>query len=171
MKSFVIREATVADIPALAMLHVTTWNETYPGYPSPPTVELRERQWREAFAHEEGSWFCFVVEASDGPLIGFAKGKRYSHDDLPDYAGELNKIYVLQQYQRRGLGRSLIGHVASRFLRLGISSMVLFSEPDNPASEFFVALGAEPIYAKNGEFHGTYGWRDLNKLAAICPVE
>ena len=43
-----IREATAADIPALARLHVTTWNDTYPGVRSPPTYELRERQWREA---------------------------------------------------------------------------------------------------------------------------
>lgn len=29
MESFVIREASVLDVPALAQLHVTTWNATY----------------------------------------------------------------------------------------------------------------------------------------------
>jgi hypothetical protein len=27
-----------------------------------PTYEIREWQWREAFAKADGSWFCFVVD-------------------------------------------------------------------------------------------------------------
>jgi hypothetical protein len=95
MNSMVVREPTEMDIPALARLHVRTWNATYPGVKSPPTCELRERQWREAFASKDGSWFCFVVE-DGGQLVGFAKGKRYHSDDLPDFSGELNKIYLLR---------------------------------------------------------------------------
>lgn len=171
MNSVIIREATCADIPALAHLHVKTWNATYPGFPPPPTYEVRERQWREAFAVTDGTWFCYVIEDSNGRLIGFAKGKRYSHSDLPDFSGELNKIYLLQEYQRLGLGRRLVGHVARRFISQGISSMVLFAEPGNPSCRFYEALAAEKVFAKNGEFHGTYGWRDLRELASICPID
>ena len=71
MSGTAIRDATPADIPALADLHVRTWNETYPGVASPPAYELRERQWREAFA-STAWWFCLVVEDGDGELIGFA---------------------------------------------------------------------------------------------------
>jgi ribosomal protein S18 acetylase RimI-like enzyme len=167
----VIREAIPADIPALAHLHVKTWNATYPGVPSPPTYDVRERQWREAFAVKDGSWFCFVIEDDNSQLIGFAKGKRYDHRDLPDFSGELNKIYLLQEYQRLGLGRRLVGHVARRFLSQGICSMVVFTEPENPSCRFYEALEAEKILAKNGEFHGAYGWRDLSRLVSICPIE
>jgi ribosomal protein S18 acetylase RimI-like enzyme len=163
MNSVIIREPTEADIPALARLHVETWNATYPGVEFPPTYEIREEQWRAAFALKDGSWFCFVVE--DGQqLAGFAKGRRYQSDDLPDFSGELNKIYLLRKYQRRGLGRRLIGAVVRRFLSEGITSMVLFSEPENPSCRFYEALGGEKIFAKNGEFHGTYGWRNLRTL-------
>src|SRR5690349_18067122 len=117
--SFIIREATSADIPVLAELHVKTFHETHgPG----PSVEIRERQWRDASQVTDGSWFCFVVEAPNGDLVGFAKGVPYDHDDLPEFAGELNKIYLLREYHRRGLGRRLLGHVARRFLSQGISS-------------------------------------------------
>jgi ribosomal protein S18 acetylase RimI-like enzyme len=165
MKSLVIREATEADIPALARLHVATWNATYPRVAAPPTYGIREGQWREAFALHDGSWFCFVVEHG-GQLVGFAKGKRYHSDDLPDFSGELNKIYLLREYQGRGLGRRLVGEVAQRFLNESISSMVLFSDPENPSCRFYEALGGEKIFARNGEFHGTYGWHDLRKLVA-----
>jgi ribosomal protein S18 acetylase RimI-like enzyme len=83
----------------------------------------------------------------------------------------LNKIYVLLDYQRLGLGRRLVGHVARRFLSQGISSMSLFSQAENPSIRFFEAIGGEKLFSDAGEFHGGYGWRDLARLAAICPVE
>jgi hypothetical protein len=61
-----------------------------------PGYEIRERQWREAFGRNDRSWFCFVVERPDGQLVGFAQGNRSGH---PDFAGELNKIDLLREYQ------------------------------------------------------------------------
>jgi ribosomal protein S18 acetylase RimI-like enzyme len=166
--SFILREATPTDLPALAELHVKTFNETHgPG----PAYEVRERQWRDAFQVTDGSWFCFVVEAPNGDLVGFAKGVPYDHSDLSDFAGELNKIYLLREYHRRGLGRRLVGHVARRFHSQGISSMLLFGDAKNPSNGFYEALGAERLFAANGEFHGGYGWRDLESLIAVCPFE
>ena len=136
-----------------------------------PTYEIRERQWREAFGVTDGSWFCFVVEGRHGELVGFAKGVPYNHSDLPDFAGELSKIYLLGAYQRRGLGRRLVGHVARRFLSQGVASMLLFAEPHNPSCRFYEALGAERLLDDTGIFHGAYGWRDLQSLASICPTE
>ena len=167
--SFIIREVTAEDLPALVALHVETWNATYPDVRSKPTYEIRERQWREAFAVTDGSWFCFVVEGANGELIGFAKGMAYSHPDLADFSGELSKIYLRREYQRQGLGRRLLGHVAHRFLSQGISSMVLFAEPDNPSCAFYEALGAERLLDAAGHFHDGYGWRDLRRLASSCP--
>lgn len=166
-----IREATPGDIPELAALHVKTWSETYWTVTNPPTYQIRERQWREQFKSTDGGWFCFVVENKKGKFVGFAQGKAYSSSDLPDYSGELNKIYLLREYQRLGLGRRLVGHVARRFLSQGINTMVLFGIPQNPSGAFHEALGAERLFAKNGEFHGGYGWLDLQRLASICPIE
>ena len=168
MITFLIREASAADIPGLARLHVETWKATYPEVSNPPTYELRERQWREAFAVTDGSWFCFVVEGPDGQLIGFAKGTPSDH---PAFGGELSKIYLLGEYQRRGLGTRLLARVARRFLDQGISSMVLFGEPTNPSCAFYEALGAQRLLDEAGAFHGGYGWRDLRGLAAVCPAE
>jgi len=102
--SFMIREARPEDVPALAALHVKTWNETHGKFKSPPTYQLREQQWRDQFNAADGSWFCFVIEAGNGKLVGFAKGMAYNHTDLPDFSGELNKIYLLHEYQRLAWG-------------------------------------------------------------------
>ena len=164
---FVIRDATADDVPALARLHVATFRETHGGG---PTVEIRERQWREIFAKADGSWFCLLVTRPNGELVGFAKGQPYT-DELPGFAGELNKIYLLRECQRKGLGRRLLGDVARRFLAQGITSMLLFGEARNPSNGFYERLGAERLLADNGEFHGGYGWRDLQALAERCPIK
>lgn len=166
-----IRDATSSDIPALARLHVTTWNATYGVGRGGPTYELRERQWREAFSRVDGSWFCLVIQRSNGELVGFAKGKRYASSDLPGFAGELNKIYLLTEYQRVGLGRRLVGHVARRFLDQGIESMVLFGDASNPSCACWDALGGERLCTPRGEFDGGYGWRDLQSLASVCRTD
>ncbi|PYV30984.1 MAG: GNAT family N-acetyltransferase [Acidobacteria bacterium] len=166
--SFVIRDGTPEDVPAIARLHVVTFRQTHGG--RGPTYEIREWQWRQAFANADGNWFCFVIERQNGDLIGFAKGIPYT-GDLPDFAGELNKIYLLREYQRLGLGSRLIGYVARRFLSQCIQSMLLFGEARNPSNRFYEALGAERLLTDSGEFHGGYGWRDLRSLEARCPIE
>jgi ribosomal protein S18 acetylase RimI-like enzyme len=81
------------------------------------------------------------------------------------YNGELNKIYLLKQYQRLGLGKNLIAQVASHFTNMGIDNMVLFGTPQNPTCSFYEAMGGQRLYAKNGEFHGGYGFTNLSSLA------
>jgi hypothetical protein len=167
-ESFIIREATAADVPALARLHVATFVETHGG--PGPTYEVREWQWRDAFAKEDRNWFCFVIARRNGELIGFAKGMPYT-GDLPGFYGELNKVYLLRAYHRLGLGRLIICCVTRRFLAQGIMSMLLFGDASNPSNGFYEAMGAEPLFAANGAFHGGYGWRDLSILAKRCPAE
>jgi GNAT superfamily N-acetyltransferase len=165
---FHLRDARAADIPALARLHVQTFHETHRGgRPGGPSYELRERQWREAFDSNDPSWFCYVVEDNGGELVGFAKGTL--HDGgVPGYAGELNKIYLLQRVQRQGLGRLLLCAVARRFIDRGVTSMLLFGDAANPSNGFYEAFGAERLYSDRGEFHGGYGWQDLPALLARC---
>ena len=166
--TFHIRNAKEEDVPALARLHVQTFNETHRGgLTGGPSYELRERQWREAFTLTDRSWFCFVVEDDAGELVGFAKGT--PHDGgVPGFEGELNKIYVLRRFHRQGIGRLLLCNVARRFIERGVTSMLLFGEAKNPSNRFYEAFDAERLYGKNGEFHGGYGWRDLRLLVTNC---
>jgi hypothetical protein len=68
--AFHLREPNENDIPALARLHVRTFNETHRGgRTGGPSFELRERQWREAFERQDGSWFCYVIEDDRSELV------------------------------------------------------------------------------------------------------
>ena len=168
--SFKIREATISDVSALATLHVETFNETHGSWPNGPTYKLREYQWYKAFQEENAAWFCYVIEDADGRLIGFAKGQPYQHSQVLDFAGELNKIYLLKKYQKIGLGRQLICKVANEFVRRGIFSMLLFGDANNPSNGFYERMAGNKIFTEKGEFHGGYGWKDLRKLVINCTI-
>jgi len=161
--SFTIRQATSQDIPVLARLHVTTWNATYaPLLMKGPSYEVREQQWQEQFEKREPGFCCFVAEAPSGELVGFAQGARSDH---PEYGGLLSKIYVLKEYQRMGIGKRLLGHVARRFQSLGVNSMWLYGDARNPSSAVWLALGARKTDPDPG--NGNYGWSDLHGLATL----
>ena len=161
---FIIRDAVKEDIQDLAALHVKAWNETYNNTSPDPSVATRKWQWEEIFSKQDGSWFCLVIETTNKALIGFAKGQVYHHADLPDFNGELNKIYILKAYQQSGLGKMLLAKVFDRFKTMGIESVVLFGDANNPSGGFHEKMGAKKLYTASGEFHGGYGWINLSEL-------
>src|SRR5687767_5798214 len=165
--SFTFRDATADDVPELGKLHAMTWAQTYNA--KNPNIPLRQHQWHKAFTEEnDGSWFCILVVNKKNELVGFAKGKIYKYEDSPERHGDLNKIYLLSDYQRLGLGTKLICDVARRFLSMGVNDMVLFGVPQNPSCAFHEAMGGERLYSEKGTFDGCYRWPDLKKLAAVC---
>lgn len=162
VNAFKIREARPEELKELVDLHVTTWNDTYPYVLSKPTHQIREYQWKKLFELKENKWFCYVVEDGSGKLVGFASGNL---NDSSQTTGNLSKIYLLRNYQRLGLGRKLMVEAARHFRSIGINSMVLFAEADNPSIRFYEVLGGERMYDDKGNFHGGYRWRSLEQLA------
>jgi L-amino acid N-acyltransferase YncA len=132
---FVIRDATSADIPALSQLHVTAWNATY-NTTRGPTLAVREWQWRQTFSKQDGTWFVLVVAKPTGDLVGFTRGIKRA-----DNTGDFNKLYLLTEYQRLGLGRRLTARLAARFLEMGVTTMSGYVDGGNPSCAFFERIG------------------------------
>ena len=164
VSDLVLREATMADLRPLAELHVRTFNETHAGPFGPgPSYATREWQWREKLSQTGATNFVLVLETPAKQLVGFI----WCHpmDDDPKWAARLNKIYLLREYQRRGLGKRLVSAAVDRLLEHGLTSMALFTEVDNePACNFYEQLGGERQSNAHGEFEGMYGWADLSML-------
>ena len=159
LDSITFRDAVAADIPALAELHVTTWNATY-NTSAGPTVETRVAQWSQIFAKENRRDFVLVLEDRNGRLIGFTWG-------IPnegEFEGQLSKIYLRWEYHGLGLGRRMMAETARRFLDRGIGSVILFAERSNPTLGFYDRMGGERLLNDRGQFDGAYAWRDLRRL-------
>jgi ribosomal protein S18 acetylase RimI-like enzyme len=159
-----LRDATLADVPALAALHVQTFRETHGRGPG---VDVRAAQWTEVLGKPQRESFCIVLQGPAGDMIGFVRGIKHTDTALSEFEAELNKIYLLRAYHRRGLGRRLLCAAANRFIEYGFGSMLLFGDAANSSNGFYEAMGAERLYSDSGEFHGGYGWRNLRDLVSV----
>lgn len=159
LDSIRVRDAVAGDIPALAELHVTTWNATYRTTRG-PSVATRLRQWTEVFGREPRRDFVVVLEDASGRLIGFAAGR----PQVGEFGGQLSKIYLRWEYHGLGLGRRLMEETARRFLERGIDSFNLFAERSNPTIGFYDRMGGERLLDERGMFTGAYGWRNARTL-------
>lgn len=113
----------------------------------------------------------FVAETEGGDVIGFATCGP-EREGNKTYQGELYAIYLLEEYQRMGLGCRLVSAVAQRLLADGFSSMLLWVLEDNhSARRFYESLGGERVGRKTITIGGadlvevSYGWRDISVLA------
>ncbi len=171
----IVREATQNDVPAIARVHVDTWRTTYRGilpdeYLANLSYERRANGWHQILNHASNDGnFTYIAEAEAGELIGFANGGMERTGD-PVYKGELMAIYILQNHQGKGIGCHLTRTVAERLHLSGINSMLVWVLVDNPACQFYAALGGKLIYEKELEIAGkslievAYGWVDTNPL-------
>lgn len=171
----VTREAAQSDVPAISRVHVDTWRTTYRGivpdeYLANLSYERRENGWYQILnrAPEDGN-FTYIAEDESGEIVGFANGGVERTGD-PVYRGELTAIYIRQSHQGQGIGRGLVQIVAERLDRLGIHSMLVWVLVDNPACQFYAALGGKIVHEKEltiGDkplIEVAYGWLDTGNL-------
>ena len=159
LDSITLRDGVAADIPALAELHVLTWNATY-NTTRGPSVATRSAQWTQVFAKDDRRDFLLVLEDRNARLIGFVWG--IPHEG--EFEGQVSKIYLRWEYHGLGLGRRMLVEAARRFLERGIGSFLLFAELTNPTIGFYDRMGGERLLDERGRFNGAFGWRDVRTL-------
>ena len=132
------REATKADIPAMAKIRSAIWettefwNERIEGYmngQSNPTDALPLRQ--------------LFVATSENVVVGFTAGHcstRYGCE------GELQWINVVPDFHRNGIATALVRHLAAWFDKQQVHRVCTDVDPGNIiARNFYQHLGATPL--------------------------
>jgi GNAT superfamily N-acetyltransferase len=168
-----IRPAQPCDVDAIARVHVDTWRSTYKGIvPDEHLAQLsrekRAAMWQKILSDTASPSFTYVAESRAG-VIGFSTGGPERGGDAT-YKGELWGIYVLEAWQRQGIGRRLTSTVGEELRRCGYNSMLVWVLKDNPCRAFYERLGGVPAGEKEIQIGGkklievAYGWRDLQAL-------
>jgi GNAT superfamily N-acetyltransferase len=181
INDFRIRKAKLGDAIAIAKVHVDSWRETYAGivpddYLSGLSYEQREPLWRKILSQSDSKSTALVVEDEKGLVVGFASAGQ-NPDRESGYDAELYAIYILREHQRKQIGTRLISEIASRMLKVGMVSMMLWVLARNPYRRFYEALGGEPFkrrYMSFGEAKHlaiAYGWPDISPLARLTEVD
>ena len=171
----IVREAKIADAPAIARVNLDTWRTAYrkiiPAYYfAQLSYEKGESRWQEILKNVKntGDFVC-VAENDSGQIVGFAAGG-CERTGKYIYQGELFAIYILDEYQRQGIGRQLVRTVATKLAELTLNSMLVWVLADNPACRFYEFLGGKKVEEQQTSRAGValkeiaYGWTDIAVL-------
>lgn len=142
-------------------MHVESWRTTYKSIlPKEFLMNLsykrREQFWETSIP--EGN--VFVAENDEGKIVGFASGGIERGGKYEGYKGELTSIYILKEYQGRGIGKQLLKAVIKGIVKLGINTMLVLVLEDNNSNLFYEATGGKKI----GEVEIEIARKKLNEL-------
>lgn len=154
-----IRRARSSDADRVAAVMIAAWRSAYPGIlPADFLVAMSaSRQtalWRSAILDGGAGHATFVAIASgedsrQGPwqapqLVGFASGGRLRGSGRDD-DGEIETLYVLDDYRERGLGRRLMRAMGAHLHAIGCRRAQLWVLRDNPSRWFYQHLGGRLV--------------------------
>jgi 3-deoxy-manno-octulosonate cytidylyltransferase (CMP-KDO synthetase) len=172
--SFNYRWANVADILQAAKVYVRTSQISYQGllpneFLNSLSEAKEEREFRKRLFDKK--YQMFVAESSAGEIIGYADVEIIPY--LPTgFNAKLSSIYVLPEFQRKGIGRELFNLVVSELKISGVNSLLLEALEISPFKSFYEKLGGELVgfsYHKLAEQDFktlVYGWKDLSEFSA-----
>ncbi len=152
------RDATLADLHALARVHVDVWRSAYAGIMDPSFLaslapEHALVRLRPALEHRPP---LVVVLEHEREVVGFTRFGPPRDADASSRVGEVFACSVRPQYWRRGFGRQLMLGALARLAASGYEGCTLWVLEQNVrAREFYAALGFAPDGATRVEAAGT----------------
>jgi ribosomal protein S18 acetylase RimI-like enzyme len=177
-----VRRARPADATAIGAVHVAAWRNAYAAI-LPAAYLARLSAARQA-AHYDSAMRAgvgvHVATASGADLapetgapriVGFVTGEPTRHADYRALGdGEIETLYVLDDWRERGVGRRLMAAAAGHLAALGCRSAFLWVLRDNPSRWFYARLGGKPAMETTIMVGGepvvqtAYVWSPIDKL-------
>lgn len=166
-----LREATIDDLPAVAKVHVESWQRSFHGiapadYLSSMSVDDRIKRLSERFGKKP--YRMIVAEHSTGGIAGFADFGPPVLDSGRNV--QIYSFYLLPQFQGLGLGTRLFKHCTTRIRDDGNTSMCLDSLEVSPFRKFYDKHGGTVVgrdeHKLGEEVFATviYAWDDLKTI-------
>jgi ribosomal protein S18 acetylase RimI-like enzyme len=149
-----VRRARPADAPAIGAVHVAAWQSAYPGIlPDDYLARMsvgRQAAYYDAAIRGRGDVHVATASGIDVPegsasrVVGFATSGLARWNSMMGRRladGEIETLYVLDDWRDRGLGRRLVRAAASSLLEAGCRSLFLWVLRENPSRWFYERLG------------------------------
>jgi ribosomal protein S18 acetylase RimI-like enzyme len=170
-----VRRARPGDAAAIGGVHVATWRNVYAGvlpdeYLAGLSAVRHAVGYEQAIADRRHGHAVFVAVASGadappgradaegGAVVGFVSGGRGRRPGLcgeaPSGSGEVETLYLLDDFRERGLGRRLMRAMAAHLAAIGCRSVVLWVLRDNPSKWFYQRLGGRAAARETIRFAG-----------------
>jgi L-amino acid N-acyltransferase YncA len=174
-----IREATVADCYAVAVVNVRSWRESFRGVVPQAALDrmdyekraaaFAERFEQRAGAGEDDFYRMLVAERPGPEVVGYVDFGPPREARYGTFAAELYSIYVLREQQGRGVGARLFGAMAWALVARDLGSLFLLTLEASPYRHFYERVGGRVLGRGTYEIDGVpfvelaYGWDDLSE--------
>ena len=183
-----LRKARIADAIAIGAVHVAAWRSTYPGilpdtYLAKMSVSRQAAYYDAAIRGGTGVTVATAsgadVPAGSGPrIIGFTTAGRARNAEIAGKRlaeGEVETLYVLDDWRDRGVGRRLIRAAGSHLVEIGCKSAFVWVLRDNPSRWFYQRLGGKPVAGQAIQIAGqaveqtAFVWNPIELLLTASP--
>jgi ribosomal protein S18 acetylase RimI-like enzyme len=176
-----LRDASLLDAEAIALLHTNSWRRTYRGMMSDEFLDggalaNRRQVWRERLSAHNPKQFVHVAELSS-QIVGFICAFA---DEDPIWGSYIDNLHVARDCHRRGVGRALMQSAAEWLIAMqpdkGVYLWVM--EANAPARRFYDRLGAvnAGVVSKDDPGGGRalncrYVWRDVRRFSTDAAAD
>jgi ribosomal protein S18 acetylase RimI-like enzyme len=171
MTEIAVRRAVPADASAIGAVHVASWRSTYASIlPEAYLTRMsarREAAYYEAAIRADAGVFVAIAGTSSR-VVGFCTtglGRSGGPGD-----GEIQTLYVLDDFRDQGAGRKLMTRAAAHLAGLGCGSVFLWVLNDNPSRWFYSHLRGRAVQEKTVSWAGVklrqsaYLWEPVDVL-------
>ena len=170
----IVRRARLRDAPGIAAVHIEAWQSAYAGIlPSGYLADLSLPRLAQFYGRAIATG-AGVYVAADPDVRGFATAGRARS---PLAEGEIETLYVLDDWRERGLGRRLLTAAGGWLHSRGCRSAFLWVLRDNPNRWFYERLGGRPAAMSQVGVAGqlvpqvAYVWDPIGRLLAATPQQ
>lgn len=181
-----IAPATERDAAGIAKVYVDAWRSAYAAILPHRRLlgmsyEGQMREWAEMIRDRPGAQSVIVASDADDGVVGFASfgPARFGHRPAAgrfagenEKVGEVHTLYVLPDFQERGIGRQLLAAAFAALVERHYTCGFLWALRDNHARYFYERVGGRMVAERREQMWGAmteqvcYGWSDLTQVTA-----
>ena len=174
--------ATERAAAGIAKVYVDTWRSTYAAVLPHQVLlgmsyERQTREWSSIIRNRAAAQPVIVAAEANHGVVGFTSFGPSRLDDRPAggrfvgegdaNVGEIYTLYVLPEFQERGIGRRLLAAAFATMVGKGYGCGFLWVLRDNPSRYFYERVGGKAVAERRERLWGCtldqicYGWPDL----------
>jgi RimJ/RimL family protein N-acetyltransferase len=148
---FIRRARKALDYKKIGIVHHQSWMETYPNllpdsYLKKRSEESSIKRWQNILDNERDQSITFILVDQDENALGFIRGGK-ARDHYEGLDGELYALYVLEDSQKKGLGKKIFEIFKVAMKESGFKAFYLWVLENNlKAQQFYEEMGGEKAW-------------------------
>ncbi|MBU5439155.1 GNAT family N-acetyltransferase [Tissierella sp. MSJ-40] len=155
-----IRYAEIKDVEGMVDVNFKTWRTTYTGIINEDFLLEREKKREDRIERSKNNFGKLGVEGrkvykcvaiDNENIVGIVTYGKCREEDKFDLinSGEIYAIYILKEYQQRGIGKKLIDFAVKDLMNENYNKVVIWALKDNPSVEFYRKIGGDSRLMRN----------------------